>query len=241
MNINQHWFRWWLTAVRHQAWNNVNSSISRTSLKLGYEYSNAHSWKLISKCRLQNGDYCVSAGRSATTCWHETRRANVTNAFRCRHTYMFFTKHGASLDISYGTITAMPMVWNKAMQCNPCVFVAGIWCWRRMVRPLATLWMCCVLLWGGKFKLFILPDIQLRNQLVTLHISIASWIQWQWQWQWICFYCHVIHIWKIQQIIYTGIHPCCYHLAHNSLELHINASSRLKSLTLAREQISKHI
>ena len=34
-------------------------------------------------------------------------------------------------------------------------------------------------------------------------------------------YCHVIHIWKIQQIIYTSIHPCCYHLAHNSLELHM--------------------
>ena len=44
--------------------------------------------------------------------------------------------------------------------------------------------------------------------------------KWQWQWwQWICFYYHVIHIWKIQQIIYTRIHPRCYRLAQNSLKL----------------------
>ena len=36
----------------------------------------------------------------------------------------------------------------------------------------------------------------------------------------ICYW-HVIHIRKIQQTIYTSIRPCCYHLAHNSLESHM--------------------
>ena len=54
--------------------------------------------------------------------------------------------------------------------------------------------------------------------------------QWQWQWQWICFYCHVIHIWKIQQIVYTRIHPRCYHLAQNSLKLHMAKGTRSRGL-----------
>ena len=50
------------------------------------------------------------------------------------------------------------------------------------------------------------------------------------EWQWICFYCHVIHIWKIQQIIYTRIHPRCYHLAQNSLKLHMAKGTRSRGL-----------